>query len=118
MVYRLSASTQEKCPSQKEVSVAHLKRCENGAATVKMRSMRQLYKALHAERHPYFALVRFSAKAPRRLCDFTGLPAPYTCPRTDLRFCDLSVFRYMRSLPVEQTTQYFELRAFGAIHKL
>lgn len=80
----------------------------------KGKTYKQLYKALCAQYHPYLTLPRISVKPRKKLCDFTGMPAPYTCPRTSLRYCNLSVYKYLRSLSSEHNEKYYEIKTYGA----
>lgn len=79
----------------------------------KGKSLKQMYKSLVARDHPYLSLPRISVKPPKKLCDLTGLPAPYKCPRTALRFYNLSVFKYLRSLSSERSEKYYEMKTYG-----
>ncbi|ELA42483.1 uncharacterized protein VICG_00582 [Vittaforma corneae ATCC 50505] len=81
---------------------------------IKYKSMKQMYKSLAASFHPYLSLPRFSVKPGRKLCDFTGLPALYTDPRTSLRFYDLSVYKYMQNLPAEISEKYYHNKTYGS----
>ncbi|KAF7587296.1 hypothetical protein BBP40_007427 [Aspergillus hancockii] len=52
-----------------------------------------------------------------RYCDITGLPAPYTDPKTRLRYHDKEVFGVVRSLAQGVPESYLELRAAHVILK-
>lgn len=80
----------------------------------KFKSLKQMYKSLCNIYHPYLALTRISIKPRRKLCDFTGLPTVYTCPKTFLRFYDLSVYKYMISLPSEISEGFYENKMYGS----
>lgn len=87
---------------------------EKGSAEFKNKTLRGLYKSMHREQHPYLGIMRISVKPPRKLCDITGLPAPYTCPRTSLRFFNLSVYKYLRSLSSEQHDMFYQIKTYGS----
>ena len=80
----------------------------------KNKSLKQLHKSLSAQEHPYVSLVRISTKPPRKLCDLTGLPGPYTCPRTQLRYHNLSVFKYLQELSSEHIEKFFEIKNYAS----
>lgn len=84
-----------------------------GGTQAKSRSLKQMHKAMVAQQHPYLTLPRISVRPRRKLCDLTGLPAPYTCPRTLLRFFNLSVFKYLRSLSSEHSEKYYAIKTYG-----
>lgn len=52
-----------------------------------------------------------------RYCDITGLPAPYTDPKTRLRYHDKEVFGVVRSLAQGVPESYLELRAAHVVLK-
>lgn len=79
----------------------------------KSKSLKQIYKQLVAQNHPYLSLVKFSVKPPMKICDFTSLPAFYKCPKTHMRFYNLSVFKYLRSLNSEHCEKYYEIKTYG-----
>lgn len=54
---------------------------------------------------------------PRHYCDITGLPAPYTDPKTRLRYHDKEVFSVIRSLGQGVAEQYLEARGAHTILK-
>lgn len=80
----------------------------------KFKSLKQMYKSLRSTYHPYLALTRISVRPRKKLCDFTGLPTVYTCPKTFLRFYDLSVYKYMVSLPSEISESFYENKMYGS----
>ena len=82
-------------------------------ANIKSKSLKQMYKTMVAQQHPYLTLPRISVRPRRKLCDLTGLPAPYTCPRTLLRFFNLSVFKYLRNLSSEHSEKYYAIKTYG-----
>ena len=72
-----------------------------------------MLKQLSQNYHPYLNLPRISLRPRKHLCDFTGLPTVYTCPRTQLRFFDVSVYKYMISLPSEICEKYYANKMYG-----
>lgn len=81
---------------------------------IKYKSMKQMYKGLSVSFHPYLSLPRFSVRPGKKLCDFTGLPTSYTDPRTSLRFYDLSVYKYLQSLPAEISEKFYHNKMYGS----
>jgi len=53
----------------------------------------------------------------KRYCDITGLPAPYTDPKTRLRYHDKEVFALIRTLGQGVAEQYLEARGAHTILK-
>ncbi|KAI4291341.1 INO80 complex subunit C [Pancytospora philotis] len=93
--------------------VSRYKLTTRAATPAKNKTLKNMYRAMVAQEHPYLALTKISVMPPRRLCDFTGLPAPYTCPRTSLRFFNLSVYKYLRSLSSEHSENYYSIKMYG-----
>jgi len=54
---------------------------------------------------------------PKRYCDITGLSAPYTDPKTRLRYHDKEVFGVVRSLGQGVAEQYLEARGAHTVLK-
>lgn len=54
---------------------------------------------------------------PKHYCDITGLPAPYTDPKTRLRYHDKEVFAVARTLGQGVAEQYLEARGAHTILK-
>jgi INO80 complex subunit C len=54
---------------------------------------------------------------PKHYCDITGLPAPYTDPKTRLRYHDKEVFGVIRGLGQGVAEQYLEARGAHTILK-
>ncbi|KAJ2766433.1 Co-chaperone [Coemansia nantahalensis] len=46
----------------------------------------------------------------KKYCDITGLPAPYTDPKTNVRYHSAEVYRVLRALPQGTEQQYLALR--------
>ena len=53
----------------------------------------------------------------RRYCDVTGLRAPYTDPKTRLRYHDREVFALIRTLPTGTTESYLSARGAHTVLK-
>jgi INO80 complex subunit C len=53
----------------------------------------------------------------RRYCDVTGLPAPYTDPKSRLRYHDKEVFQLIRQLGQSSTEQYLAARGAHVVLK-
>jgi INO80 complex subunit C len=54
---------------------------------------------------------------PKHYCDITGLPAPYTDPKTRLRYHDKEIFGVLRTLGQGVAEQYLEARGAHTILK-
>jgi len=81
---------------------------------VRYKSFKQLYNQLVSTNHPYLSLTRVPLCIHNKLCDVTGLPAQYTCPRTKLRYYDSSVYQFLHSIGSESTERYYKMRSLGA----
>ena len=53
----------------------------------------------------------------RPYCDYTGLPAPYTDPKTRLRYHNREVFAWVRTLPQGAAEKYLEARGAHVVLK-
>lgn len=53
----------------------------------------------------------------KRYCDITGLPAPYTDPKTRLRYHNREVFAIIRSFPQGVAEQFLEARGAQTVLK-
>ena len=58
-----------------------------------------------------------SVKPKKKYCDITGLRAPYTDPKTGLRYHDKEIFQVVRSLPQGVPEQYLEARNANTVLK-
>jgi INO80 complex subunit C len=47
---------------------------------------------------------------PKKFCDVTGFEAPYTDPKTRMRYSSADLFPVIRSLPYEVVQQYLAIR--------
>lgn len=81
---------------------------------IKFKTLKQIIPELVAADHPYIRLsTRISLKPPKKLCDLTGLPAPYTCPKSKLYYFDATVYKAMDDLSSDAIQKLFQLREFG-----
>lgn len=53
----------------------------------------------------------------RRYCDITGLPAPYTDPKTRLRYHNMEIFAMIRTMGQGTTEQYLAARGAHTVLK-
>lgn len=53
----------------------------------------------------------------RRYCDITGLPAPYTDPKTRLRYHNMEIFALIRTMGQGTTEQYLAARGAHTVLK-
>lgn len=95
------------------LNISQYKHSTRATGQAKNKTLKSMYKTMVAQEHPYLALARLSVMPPKKLCDFTGLPAPYTCPRTSLRYFNLSVYKYLRSLSFEHSEIYYGIKTYG-----
>ena len=72
------------------------------------KSSSKLKKFITTKDPEYYNLTQISLKETFKLCDFTGLPAHYTCIRTSLRYYDIGVYEYMNNIDAEEVEQYYE----------
>lgn len=59
----------------------------------------------------------FHPSSQRRYCDITGLPAPYTDPKTRLRYHNKEVFGTIRTMPQNVTEGYLAARGAHTVLK-
>ncbi|KAF2745106.1 hypothetical protein M011DRAFT_469817 [Sporormia fimetaria CBS 119925] len=59
----------------------------------------------------------FHPSGQRRYCDITGLPAPYTDPKTRLRYHDKEVFGAIRTMPQNVVEGYLAARGAHTVLK-
>jgi INO80 complex subunit C len=59
----------------------------------------------------------FHPSSQKKYCDITGLPAPYTDPKTRLRYHDKEVFGTIRTMPQNVYEGYLEARGAHTILK-
>jgi len=58
-----------------------------------------------------------SVLPPRKYCDISGFPAPYTDPRTKLRFCDATMYQVIRTLSDDEVQRYLAFRNANVVLK-
>jgi INO80 complex subunit C len=58
-------------------------------------------------------LNRISMKPAMKVCDLTGLPAQYTCPRTKLNYYDGCIYEIISDLKMDAAQYYQKTRTFG-----
>ena len=59
----------------------------------------------------------FHPSSQRRYCDITGLPAPYTDPKTRLRYHNKEVFGSIRTMPSNVTEGFLAARGAHTVLK-
>ncbi|KAF2268047.1 hypothetical protein CC78DRAFT_530440 [Lojkania enalia] len=59
----------------------------------------------------------FHPNSQRRYCDITGLPAPYTDPKTRLRYHNKEIFGVIRTMPQNTTESYLAARGAHTVLK-
>ncbi|WOL01870.1 INO80 complex subunit C [Canna indica] len=69
------------------------------------------YSSLPAHEPNYLNIESPPSMYPsKKYCDITGFEAPYTDPRTSLRYANPGVFKRIRGLPDDQIQRYLTLR--------
>ena len=58
-----------------------------------------------------------SLSHPKHYCDITGLPAPYTDPKTGLRYHNKEIYQVIKNLPPGVAEQYLEARGAHTVLK-
>ncbi|ORX72109.1 hypothetical protein DL89DRAFT_291344 [Linderina pennispora] len=53
----------------------------------------------------------------KKYCDLTGLPAKYTDPKTNFRYCSAEVYQILKTLPPGAEQQYLALRNANVVLK-
>lgn len=81
---------------------------------IKYRGVKYNYKSLQADNSKYIENAnKMSIKPDVRLCDITGLPGNYKCPRTGLYYYNLDVYEQIKDLKIEVAQSYIALRNIG-----
>ncbi|KAI3684594.1 hypothetical protein L6452_33818 [Arctium lappa] len=76
------------------------------------------YQNYPAEEPNYVNIESPPSMHPRKhICDITGFEAPYSDPRTHLRYANTEVFKLIRSLPNEYVQRYLALRNAAVVLK-
>ncbi|KAH9386984.1 INO80 complex subunit C [Nematocida major] len=80
----------------------------------KSKTLKQLQARIAAESPLYTALFnKVSIQPQLQLCDITGLPAKYVCPRTGLRYSSCKVYARLREVTTEVAQSMGSLRQVG-----
>ncbi|KAJ1960457.1 Co-chaperone [Dispira parvispora] len=80
------------------------------------RNLKQVLTSEKSTEYPLDFPTWWSTEAPPsvlprpKYCDITGYEAPYTDPKTNLRYCNAQVYQYIQQLPPGTEQQYLELR--------
>ncbi|XP_051132600.1 protein EIN6 ENHANCER [Andrographis paniculata] len=87
-----------------------------GQARVRWKHLKQIIQAENYQSLPpdvpnYVNIETPPSMHPRkRICDITGFEAPYSDPRTKLRYANAEVFKVIRTLPNDYVQRYLALR--------
>ncbi|KAI9136917.1 YL1 nuclear protein C-terminal domain-containing protein, partial [Paraphysoderma sedebokerense] len=54
---------------------------------------------------------------PKKYCDITGLEAPYTDPKTGLRYHNAEVYKFIKTLSTHTVQEYLGLRGAAVVLK-
>ncbi|KVH98257.1 YL1 nuclear, C-terminal [Cynara cardunculus var. scolymus] len=85
--------------------------------------LKQIIQAENYQNYPadepnYVNIETPPSMHPRKhICDITGFEAPYSDPRTHLRYANTEVFKLIRSLPNEYVQRYLALRNAAVVLK-
>ncbi|EPR79567.1 YL1 nuclear domain protein [Spraguea lophii 42_110] len=80
----------------------------------KYKGIKQNLKKITEEDPNFYSLMnRISIYPPAKVCDITALPAKYTCPRTNLNYYNLEVFRAIRDMSPEQIASFQKFKNIG-----
>ncbi|KAI5161568.1 INO80 complex subunit C [Nematocida ausubeli] len=80
----------------------------------KNKTLKQLQARIASESPLYTALFnRVSVKPQLQLCDITGLPAKYVCPKTGLQYNSCKVYKKIREMPTEAAQTLGSVRQLG-----
>lgn len=80
----------------------------------KNKTLKQLQSKISAEYPLYASLfTRISVKPQIQLCDITGLPAKYVCPRTGLQYNSKKVYARIREMPTDSAHTLGSIRQLG-----
>ncbi|RKP38831.1 INO80 complex subunit C, partial [Dimargaris cristalligena] len=88
----------------------------NYKSTKKYKSFKQVLTMEKATTYPIDFPTYWSMEAPPSIlpqpkyCDITGFEAPYTDPKTNLRYHNMEVYQHIQQLPRGTEQQYLELR--------
>lgn len=76
------------------------------------KGIKSLIRKVQTE-EPHILETNLSKRPSKKICDITGLPAEYTCPKTGLNYFNMDVYEYIRSLPAENVQTYLDLKNIG-----
>lgn len=80
----------------------------------KNKTLKQLSSRIAVEYPMYYSLFsRISIKPQIKLCDITGLPAKYICPRTGLQYCNSKIYSRIREMPTDTAQIIGGIRQIG-----
>lgn len=80
----------------------------------KYKGMKNYQKQLKKDNAMYLENAnKISVRKIRHLCDITGLPAFYKCPRTGLYYHNSLVYDLIREMKMENVKNFTDLRSFG-----
>lgn len=80
----------------------------------KNRTLKQLQGRIASESPLYASLfTKVSVQPQLQLCDITGLPAKYICPRTGLQYNSSKVYAKIREMPTESAQILGSIRQIG-----
>ncbi|TBT97043.1 YL1 nuclear domain-containing protein [Hamiltosporidium tvaerminnensis] len=86
---------------------------------IKYRGSKHLLKQLQEEGAEYlFMINQITNKPLKKICDITGLPSNYTCPRTNLNYYNGEVYEYIRNIRPEIVQQYLDIKNSGKEMKM
>ncbi|XP_057510962.1 protein EIN6 ENHANCER-like [Actinidia eriantha] len=94
-----------------------------GQARGRWKHLKQIIQAENYQNYPLDAPNYVNIESPpsmhpcKRICDITGFEAPYSDPRTNLRYANADVFKIIRSLPNEYVQTYLALRNAAVVLK-
>lgn len=81
----------------------------------KTKGVKFILKKLKDKEPEFFSIInRVSMKPKIKLCDVTGLPAHYTCPKTKLNYFDEDVYYYIQDMNADTHKSILAIKNFGA----
>lgn len=81
---------------------------------IKFKTLKQMLKSMETMEPKYYACYNtISTRPKKKICDITGLPAKYTCPRTNLNFYDLSVYEEICDMRHETIDKIRYMKNYG-----
>ncbi|PWA63508.1 vps72/YL1, INO80 complex, subunit Ies6 [Artemisia annua] len=101
----------------------HEKYTKGQARSRQWKHLKQIIPAENYQNYPphlpnYVNIESPPSMHPRKqICDITGFEAPYSDPRTHMRYANTEVFKIIRSLPNEYVQSYLALRNAAVVLK-